>query len=454
MTLTKQVEAYIADHRLLNKSRVQLVALSGGADSVCLLLMLGELGYRLEAVHCNFRLRGEESDRDEAFCRELCRRKQIPFHVAHFDTRLYARTHKVSIEMAARTLRYSYFEKLREDLNAETVCVAHHADDNAETLLLNLIRGTGIRGLSGMRPLNGHVARPLLCLRHDEIVEWLAKQGETFMTDTTNLEDAATRNRIRHQLLPLFETFNPSIVETLNQTAGHLSQSADLCDTTLGEMASCVFDGKRINLTALEATPVPRLLLFHLLHPMGFNASQIEQINRQRHGDTGRIWHSSTHRLLLDRGFLVAECQPFKPTPSPHPSSLISHPFSLPIAGHYRLPDGSSLSVALYPRAEAFAPSRQPHCATLDADRARFPLTVRTIRPADRFRPFGMKGSTLLSDFLTDKKINRFQKQRQLVVEDGDGEIIWVVGLRTGEQCRITEQTTRILRLDFIENHE
>ncbi len=447
MTLTKRVEAYIADYCLLDKSRVQLVALSGGADSVCLLLLLGELGYRLEAVHCNFKLRGKESNRDEAFCQELCQRKQIPFHVVHFDTRLYAQTHKVSIEMAARALRYRYFEKLREDLDAETVCVAHHADDNAETLLLNLIRGTGIRGLSGMRPRNGHITRPLLCLRRSEIVDWLAEQDEIFMTDTTNLEDVATRNRIRHQLIPLLETFNPSITDTLNQTARHLSQSADFCDTALGKMVSRVFDGKRINLTAIEATPAPELLLFHLLHPMGFNASQIAQINQQLNGEPGRTWQSSTYRLLLDRGFLVVE-----PMSSQEGSSR-SFSLSLPIVGNYRLPDNSALTLTLQPRIEAFAPSHQPYCATLDADQVCFPLTIRTVRQGDRFRPFGMKGSTLLSDFLTNKKIDRFQKQRQLVVEDAHGEIVWVVGLRTGEQCRVTDQTTRILQLDFTENH-
>lgn len=173
------VAHYIEDRRLLDKSRLQLVALSGGADSVALLMLLRDLGYRLEAVHCNFQLRGDEADRDEDFCQSLCDELAIPLHRAHFDTRAYAQLHGISIEMAARQLRYAYFRQLREAIGAEAICVAHHRDDSVETILLNLIRGTGIHGLTGMKPRQGDVVRPLLCVSRADLVSYLDGLGRS-----------------------------------------------------------------------------------------------------------------------------------------------------------------------------------------------------------------------------------------------------------------------------------
>ena len=170
------------------RSPLFLVALSGGADSVCLLLAMKRLGYRVEAIHCNFHLRGAESDRDEEFCKRLCEREQIPFHTVHFDTKTYAEVHKVSIEMAARELRYNYFEQLRKAIDAEAILVAHHKNDAVETLLMNLLRGTGIHGLQGIKPRNGRIIRPLLCVSRQEIVEWLNMIGQDYVTDSTNLD--------------------------------------------------------------------------------------------------------------------------------------------------------------------------------------------------------------------------------------------------------------------------
>ena len=206
-----KVEAYINKHKLLETSNLYLAALSGGADSVALLLLLKEGGFNVHAAHCNFRLRGAESDRDEAFCVELCRQQGVELHRAHFDTREYAAVHKVSIEMAARELRYRWFSQLREDIGASGVCVAHHRDDSVETVLLNLVRGTGLRGLTGIQPRNGDVLRPLLCVSRAEIEQYLTDRGQGYVTDSTNLEADVMRNKIRLQLIPLLKTLNPSV---------------------------------------------------------------------------------------------------------------------------------------------------------------------------------------------------------------------------------------------------
>ena len=188
MSVINKVSGFIGKHQLLSRDGLHLVALSGGADSVALLLILLRLGYRVEAVHCNFRLRGSESDRDEQFVKDLCEKNGVALHLIHFDTTEYASLHQVSIEMAARELRYGYFRQLCQDIGAETVCVAHHRDDTVETLLMNMLRGSGIHGLTGIRPRNGQIVRPLLCVNRQDIELFLHSIGQSHVTDSTNLE--------------------------------------------------------------------------------------------------------------------------------------------------------------------------------------------------------------------------------------------------------------------------
>ena len=443
MNLNERVEKYISAHSLLNKDRLQLVALSGGADSVCLLLLLSELGYQVEAIHCNFNLRGEESLRDEKFCQSLCRRLGIPIHLVHFDTMQFARQHKLSIEMAARELRYRHFFALCKDLNAESVCVAHHADDNAETLLLNLVRGTGVHGLCGMRPRNGFVARPLLTCRREQILEWLNAREESFVTDSTNLQDDAVRNRVRHHLIPLLRQFNPSVVDSLNQTAEHLTQVADFSDAHLElEVRKVLRAPHTISIHALEQSPSPQLLLFHILHPLGFNTTQISQISQQLHCETGRIWQSADYQLLVDREQLIVE-------KNDHVAKARQVSLHIPIHGVYRVDGQHTLRLSTFTAEPAFTPSRHPLIATLDAEKVTFPLTLRTAKAGDRFQPYGMKGTMLLSDFMTNRKLNRFQKQSQLVIEDADRRIVWVVGMQTSQHCCITTGTQSVLKIEL-----
>ena len=220
-----KVADFIAKQGLLTPEGLHLVAVSGGADSVALLLVLKQLGYHVEAVHCNFHLRGEESDRDETFVKNLCSEQDVILHLTHFDTKEYAAIHQVSIEMAARALRYHYFEQLRQDIGAETVCVAHHRDDAVETLLMNLMRGAGIHGLTGIHSKNGFVVRPLLGISRDEIEYYLCQQGQSYVTDSTNLEPDVLRNKIRLQLLPLMEQIQPGTHENIARSAYYLSEA-------------------------------------------------------------------------------------------------------------------------------------------------------------------------------------------------------------------------------------
>jgi len=203
------VRQFIERQHLLDRQGLHLAAVSGGADSVCLLLVLKALSYRVEAVHCNFHLRGDESQRDEAFVKRLCQQTGTELHLTHFDTTTYAELHHVSIEMAARELRYHYFEQLRHDIGADTICVAHHQDDSAETILMNMVRGTGLRGMQGIQPQRGHIVRPLLCVDRKQIEEWLKQRGQDYVTDSTNLVPDIVRNQLRLNVIPQLEKACP-----------------------------------------------------------------------------------------------------------------------------------------------------------------------------------------------------------------------------------------------------
>ena len=222
----RDVEKFIDQKSLFERRDKVLVALSGGADSVALLRVLHALGYQCECAHCNFHLRGEESNRDEAFVQQLCQKFDIPLHVTHFDTTDYAHTKRISIEMAARELRYQWFETLRQSIGASVIAVAHHRDDSVETFLLNLIRGTGINGLKGIAPKNGYVVRPLLQESRENILDYLQHLNQEYVTDSTNLQDEYMRNKIRLNLLPLMKELNPSVSESIAATTERLADAA------------------------------------------------------------------------------------------------------------------------------------------------------------------------------------------------------------------------------------
>ena len=236
--MLNKVREYIEKQCLLESGKRYLVALSGGADSVCLLLVLRQLDYQVEAVHCNFLLRGDESHRDEAFACNLCEKQGVPFHVIHFDTRTYAELHKVSIEMAARDLRYQYFEQLRKDIGAEAICVAHHQDDSVETILMNLLRGTGIHGLSGIKPRNGHILRPLLCVSRKEIEAFLASQHQDYVTDSTNLVADVLRNKLRLKVIPMLNDLWPGASEAIARTARNMAEAEKVYNDAMDREAA------------------------------------------------------------------------------------------------------------------------------------------------------------------------------------------------------------------------
>lgn len=438
------VSSFIGDNKLLNKQATCLVALSGGADSVALLLCLLRLEYKVEAVHCNFHLRGEESDRDEAFCRQLCQDNDVPLHLVHFDTNEYAQLHKVSIEMAARNLRYAYFERLRRDINAQAVCVAHHRDDSVETLLLNLVRGTGLSGLTGIAARNGYVVRPLLCVSRQDIEAWLAGQGQAYVTDSTNLVDDVVRNKLRLNVIPMLEQINPSVKRSIAQTAQRLAEAEAVVDDALLKSATevCHRDGDAvvIDIPKLMSQPSPHYTFYNILKPFGFSAAQTDMIFTHISAPTGRRFEAGDKVLFFDRGNIVIM-----------PLLEKVKPMRIPDTGLYALPSGGHLRVKSVECDNGFVLPRASNVVALDASRLSFPLTVRPVSEGDRFVPFGMRGSKLLSDFMTDLKLSYAERQGLLVVTSSSGDIAWVVGRRPDNRFRITTNTANAIVLTFEE---
>lgn len=429
----RKVAQYIAQEGLFTPKDKILVALSGGADSVALLRLLLDMGYACEAAHCNFHLRGDESDRDEIFVRELCRQQGVSLHIRHFQTTEEATKRHISIEMAARELRYAWFEELRKETDASVVAVAHHKDDSVETLLLNLIRGTGINGLLGIRPKNGNIVRPLLCLDRKEITEYLQEIGQPYVTDSTNLQDEYTRNKIRLNLLPLMQEINPSVKESLLSTADHLNEAALLYKKGVEEGKQKVQTTQGILIDTLLQEPAPETLLFEILHPLGFNGAQVKDIFASLNGQPGKIFLSKEWRAIKDRELVLIE---------PIRSLDTSATFS---------PDAPTLPFRLIVEereiTEDFTIPRNRNIVCFDADKLEQPLTVRRIRQGDSFIPFGMTGRKKVSDYLTDRKFSVARKEEQWVLCCGE-RIAWLIGERADNRFRIDENSSKAIIIE------
>lgn len=418
--IEKKIAQYIDNERLFPINARIIVALSGGADSVALLRILHTLGYDCEAAHCNFHLRGTESDRDEMFVRKLCKTMRTPLHTIDFATEQYAIEKKISIEMAARELRYQWFAEIKEKTKANVIAVAHHQDDSVETVLLNLIRGTGINGLLGIRPKNGDIVRPLLCISRKEITDYLQNAGQEYMTDSTNLQDEYTRNKIRLNLLPLMQEINPLVKEHIIDTSNYLNDVNRIYNKGIEEGKQRVIEKGNIRIVPLLKEPSPEALLFEILYPLGFNAAQTKNILAMLEGQTGKQFISKDGwRVVKNRELLLIDKKEKQENP---PFCLIKEEKEY---------------------TKDFIIPREKHIACFDTDKLIGEINLRKWQTGDIFIPFGMKGKKKVSDYLTDKKFSIIQKENQWVLCCGD-KIIWIVGERTDNRFRIDEKTKKV----------
>ena len=346
--------------------------------------------------------------------------------------------------MAARSLRYRWFEEQRQAFDAEAIAVAHHRDDSVETLLMNLLRGSGIRGLGGIRPRNGQVVRPLLAVSRAEIEEWLQTQGWDYVTDSSNLSDAYTRNFIRLRVLPLLEQLNPAARETIARSAAHLSAAEQLYAYTVEEARKAVFvSADSLSIEALMRYPSPETLLYEWLRPLGFSRIVVGELFESLTGLSGKQFYSATHQVLKDRDRLYI-------APLQEPSAW--QPIEIPVATG-ELTQPLHLSFQLMKRTSDFQLERASHTAYFDAEKLPGRLTLRLPQKGDWFVPFGMRGRKKLSDFFADQKMNRWEKLRQPLLCAGES-IVWVVGRRADDRFRVGEETKMIFSVKKIGQRE
>ena len=427
--MKRKINNYIEKHCLLKPGSKIIVGLSGGADSVVLLHMLHTLGYSCIAAHCNFHLRGEESERDERFASELAASFNLPFIKQDFDTQSIAKERGISIEMAARDLRYQWFTELRENQKADAIAVAHHRDDSIETLLLNLIRGTGIKGLTGIQPRMGYLVRPLLCVSKKEILQYAQTKNLPFITDSSNEQDKIIRNKIRLQVIPLLETINPSVRDAIVQTMENLNEVSKIYETEIEKAIQAINNKGSISIPLLKTFPSPESILFELLKNYGFGKEVIRDIYCAMDSQPGKTFYSPDYSVVKDRdAFLLSPIvrEEEKEYLIQANETFLEFPFKMEISHrkHETLTDID----------------KDAHTATLDYDELRFPLTLRKWKQGDKFIPMGMKNFQKISDYFTNCKFSKIEKEKTWILISGN-EIVWIVNYRVDERFKINNIT-------------
>ena len=466
-----------------NRSASFLLAVSGGMDSMCMAdLFLNELGADSFAVaHCNFHLRGAESDGDEALVKAWADSNGVRMHRVDFDTREYASAHGVSIEMAARDLRYGWFARLCDEFGYDVVAVAHNANDNAETLMLNLLRGTGLNGLRGMAEVSvkrKHLLRPLLEFTRKQIEGYVIARRVQYRDDSTNFESEYKRNMIRNEVFPFFEKINPSFVRTLNREIGYFAEAGaiveDWCRSKLPDVAEHSDGAVTISIPSLMSTDHWRYLLYYILQQYGFNSQTIASVEDLLASDrtiSGKRFESPTHTLRTERDVLLL-----------HPNSIF------PPSGRGCLTEGKTGASGDHCLSEGVSvvkgagiynfggvrwqveeiewsdgmPLKQPAGVLIaDADKLLLPFVCRPWRQGDWFVPLGMRGRKKVSDLFADLKYTSFEKETALMIVDTRTEglaeqqhIAGILGVRIDDRYKVTSGTRRILRLTILNNTE
>ncbi len=445
--LISLLEATIRDEGLIKKGQGVLLALSGGTDSVALLRAFLMLGYEPKALHCNFHLRGQESDGDEAFVRQLCRELGVELLVKHFETEAYAREHSQSIEMAARELRYQWFQEVREEQGEAVIAVAHNADDMVETLLLNLSMGTGIRGLSGM-PYKRHdgIIRPLMNVNRREILNFLSDLNQSYREDSSNTSLAYKRNFIRHKLIPCFEELNPNFRANTLDTISNLRGTEAIYLSAIQGYQKLITD-KGLKISELLQTPEPSTILFELLRPYGFSREQIldlaGKLSKLRRGAK---YESETHTLLVSRHYL--ELLPKEEGDKETISIDISQ------AGSIALPNGL-LSWGYKDRSQLKSLVCSPSEAIFDvkalreAMGKRSTLLLRGRAEGDRIKPFGMKGKKKLSRIFIDGGFTHREREEALLLTTEAGQILWLLNILADSTFAVVDATEEVLLFTF-----
>ncbi|MES2275338.1 MAG: tRNA lysidine(34) synthetase TilS [Bacteroidota bacterium] len=435
MLPTGRFTHFIAQNQLFNSGNRVLAAVSGGMDSVLMAHLLHAAGYPFDIAHCNFQLRGPEADADQAFCRELARGLKAGFHTINFDTTAYAAQHKISIQMAARALRYQWFDDLRVQNAYSAVALAHHQNDAIETILLNLTRGTGIAGLHGILPKNGTLVRPMLFMKRQEIESLVSENHIAYVEDSSNASAKYARNKIRLEVVPKLKELNPSLEETFEGNLRHFRELEVLLEAEVSrqrEHFTAHNDELHLPIDAVKNLHPQRLLLFSLLKPYGFNEEHVDSIIASLDKHSGRVFETAEYTIVLDRGKLILR----KKTNGALQGISINEDSAEIIYGGYRL--------SLLHDDRALIVKNNPMAASVNADLLVYPLMVRPWQTGDYFYPLGMASKQKLSDFFVHQKVPLHQKSGIPVLLNGNGEVVWIGGYRLDNRYKVSGKTKKV----------
>jgi tRNA(Ile)-lysidine synthase len=419
-----------------------LLAISGGLDSMVLLHLCSVLKLEIGVAHCNFGLRAEESEEEEKFVKNYCNHHKIEFYSIKFKTNEYAEQHSISTQMAARELRYDWFNSLLGQFNYKNILVAHHADDQVETILLNIIRGKGPSSWSGMNYINEKIVRPLLSFTKNEIKKYATRENLQWRDDSSNNTTSYERNFLRIEVLPLLEKINPNFTSNILQFGERAFVQNKLLslyfESLTKEFVTKENGDLKIEIDKLNAVDETAQFLFHVLHPFRFNFETCENICSNLKNRSGKIFYSKTHRVYIDRNNLIVSTINISKTES----IFIQQPIQ------YVLPNNSTLNFEFIPFSEEVFSNRKKSIAYLDADLITFPLEIRSKQEGDYFHPLGMNGTKLLSDYFIDNKYSLRDKEDVLLLTMSDS-ILWIINDRIDQRYRITEKTKTMLKIEF-----
>jgi tRNA(Ile)-lysidine synthase len=435
--MINEFKKFIAENYIIKPAKKILLAVSGGIDSMVMADLFLKSGYEIGIAHCNFSLRAKESDKDEELVRIYSENHHLPFFSIRFETELYAKENRISVQMAARELRYAWFDKIRKENKYDYISVAHNLNDNIETMIINLTRGTGPTGLSGMRIVSNNIIRPLLFATRQNITEYCKRHHINYREDKSNADTKYTRNKIRHLIIPVLKEINPSIEVTLNETAERFIGINEIVTEYIENLRSKLSEQTEeiitFNISLLREYLHNKAILYELFKPFNISNVQLNDLLKVINGKTGGQVYTDSHRIIKNRNVIIVSHDETNNEPAININTIMDIG-KVPGIKYVEYADIN----------DKFEVLTDPSAACIDSEKLLFPMVIRKWKAGDYFYPIGMKHKKKLSDYFIDKKYSILDKEDKLILESG-GKIVWIIGDRMDNRFKITRSTKKAL---------